>query len=44
MKIADFANCADPDEAAQHEPPHLDLLYLSGYKTGLFPSRLTSNN
>ena len=24
-KIAEFANSADPDEAAHNEPPHLDL-------------------
>ena len=29
MKIAAFANSVDLDEAAQHEPPHLDLHCLS---------------
>ena len=27
-KIAEFANSADLDEVAHHEPPHLELQYL----------------
>ena len=29
MKIAEFKNSADPNEAAQYEPPHQDLHCLS---------------
>ena len=28
MKTAEFANSADQEEVAHHEPPHLDLHYL----------------
>ena len=28
MKIVDFANNVDPDEAAHYELPHLDLQFL----------------
>ena len=28
VKIAEFANCVDPDEVAHYEPPHLDLYRL----------------
>ena len=28
MKIVEFASSVDPDEAAHHELPHLDLHYL----------------
>ena len=29
MKIVEFANSIDPDEAAHNELPHLDLHFLS---------------
>ena len=35
MKIANFANSIDPDEAAHNEPPHLDLHCLSS-NLGIF--------
>ena len=28
MKIAEFANSVDPDEAAHNEPPRLNLYFL----------------
>ena len=28
MKMVEFGNCVDTDEAAENEPPHLDLQCL----------------
>ena len=28
MKIVEFANSVEPDEADHHEPPHVDLHFL----------------